>query len=218
MTLGRLGQALRVGALLAAGAAYLALGYVAAASDNPPIIALIVGLFPLAALALTAAWHSPVRWLAVPACLALCVWGVMHVQQLRGHVASFYFVQHVGAMGMMALTFGSTLWGGYDKALCSRIAVMVLPEPPDEAYCKYTWQVTLVWTLFFVAVGLTSIGLFFWGPLEWWALFANVLTPILVGAMFVAEYVVRIRALPDRPHMSIAATVQAYQRFRESEK
>lgn len=214
----RLRQVVRIGALLAVGAAYLALSYVAAASDNPPLVALIVGLLPLAALALTAAWHSRARWLALPACLAACVWVALNVQQLRGHAASFYFVQHVGAMGLMGLTFGSTLWGGFDKALCSRIAAMVLSEAPDAAHVKYTWQVTLAWTLFFAASGLTSIGLFFWGPLEWWAFFANVLTPIFVGAMFITEYLVRIRVLPGRPHMSVAATIQAYQRFMESSK
>jgi uncharacterized membrane protein len=194
------------------------LSYVAAATEHPPLIALIVGLIPLSALALTAAWHSRARWVAVPACAAICIWVALNVQQLRAHAASFYFVEHVGAMGMMGLTFGSTLWGGYDEALCSRIAAMVFAETPDEAHVKYTWQVTLAWTLFFVASGLTSIGLFFLGPLEWWAFFANVLTPILVGTLFVTEYLVRIRVVPGRPHMSVAATIQAYHRFMGSSK
>jgi uncharacterized membrane protein len=211
-------QTLRVAAVMAVGAVYLGLGYIAASSDNPPLVSLLVGLLPLAALALTVAWQSSARLVAVPLSVAALIWAVWNLQLLRGHVASFYFVQHVGAMVMLGLMFGSTLWGGHDKALCSRIAAMVMPEALEPDYMRYTWQVTWVWTLFFVISGCLSVGLFFWGPLEWWALFANVLTPVLVGALFVAEYIVRIRILPNRPHLSIAGTVQAYQRFRNSVK
>ena len=30
--------------------------------------------------------------------------------------------------------------------------------------------------------------LFFWGPITWWSFLANLLTPVLTGAMFVVEY------------------------------
>lgn len=211
-------QTVRVAGLVVGGAIYLGLGYIAAASDHPPLVALLVGLFPLVILALTAAWHSKVRWAAVPLCVAVCGWMVVNLQQLREHAALFYFVQHVGAMGLLGLTFGSTLWGGHDKALCSRIAAMVMPEALEPDYLRYTWQVTLAWTLFFVSCGAVSAALFFFGALDTWALFANVASPILVGALFVAEYLVRGRVLPNRPHMSIAATIQAYQKFRGDTK
>ena len=207
---------LRVAAGIVAGGVYLGLGYVAAASEHPPLIALLVGVLPLALLVLTSAWHSKMRWLAVPLALGACIWGALNVSRLEGHVASFYFVQHVGAMGLLGLMFGSTLWRGHAEALCSRIAVMVMPEALEPDYLRYTWWVTAVWTLFFAWCGATSVALFFAGPLAWWAFFANVLTPILVGALFVVEYLVRVRVLPDRPHMSIAGTVQAYQRFRKN--
>jgi uncharacterized membrane protein len=48
-----------------------------------------------------------------------------------------------------------------------------------------------------------------------WSYFANLLTPILVGLMFVVEYLVRVRVLPDRAHFSIAQTIQAYRTYEQ---
>ena len=211
-------QTVRIGGLVIGGAVYLWLGYLAASSDHPPMVALLVGLFPLIVLALTVAWQSRARWLAVPLCLAACAWAFVNLQLLREHTALFYFIQHVGAMGLLGLTFGSTLWGSDDQALCSRMAAMVMPGPLGAEHERYTWHVTLVWTLFFVAVGGVSAALFFFGAMDVWALFANIVSPVLIGALFVVEYLVRVRVLPNRPHMSIAATISAYQKFKASGK
>ena len=70
-----------------------------------------------------------------------------------------------------------------------------------------------MWTAYFVASAVVSVGLFFFGPIAVWSYFANLLTPVLVGLMFVVEYLVRVRALPDRAHFSIAQTIQAYRAY-----
>jgi len=207
-------QFLLWGLLGAVGAIYLAVGYFAAISSSPPLIALLVGLAPLLATALAAAWHSRFRWAMLLACAAGLVLLGLNLERLRTHVALFYFVQHVGAMGLLGLSFGGTLWGAHHEALCSRIATLMIPEPLDADYLRYTWQVTLAWTLFFIGCGLLSVVLFVAGPIAWWSLFANVLTPIGVGAMFVIEYLVRLRVLPHQPPMSIVQTIRAYQKYR----
>lgn len=204
----------RVAGGLAVGAAYLGVGYLAVASEHPPLLALLVGMLPLVLLVLAMAWRTGPRWVTVPVAVAVCAWGLANLSRLQGHVAPFYFVQHVGAMGLLGLSFGSTLRGGHDQALCSRIATLVATEPLGAPYLRYTWWVTAVWTAFFALCGTLSVLLFVAGPLAWWAFFANVLTPVLVGALFVIEYLVRVRVLPGRPHMSITGTIQAYQRFR----
>jgi uncharacterized membrane protein len=56
--------------------------------------------------------------------------------------------------------------------------------------------------------------LFYWGPIVWWSFFANILSPILVGAMFVVEYGVRLVALPERPHLNLSETIRAYRAYR----
>jgi len=196
-------------------AAYLLLGFLVAAADRPPAWSVVLALAPMAVLMLIQAWHMRWRWPAVLACLALFAWGLHAMEAVRSHVAWVYFVQHVGAMCALGLMFGMTLRGTHAEALCSRIAAFVAPEPLDAAYARYTWQVTWAWTLFFVSMLTASVLLFFWGPLTWWSFLANLLTPVLTGAMFVVEYLVRVRLMPNRPHMSVAGTIEAYQRFRQ---
>jgi uncharacterized membrane protein len=86
----------------------------------------------------------------------------------------------------------------------------MLTGPADPAYMRYTWKVTVVWTMYFVSSAMISIGLFFFGPIAVWSYFANLLTPVIVGLMFVIEYLVRVRVLPDRAHFSISQTIRAY--------
>jgi uncharacterized membrane protein len=201
-----------------AGGVYLGLGYIAAAWEHPPLIALLVGLIPPAALALTSTFQlrAPWRALAVAAWVAVMVALLMQLDRLIAHAALFYFIQHAGTMGFLAFTFGNTLWGTHEQALCSQMAKRMIAADLDAGYLKYTWRVTAVWTAFFAAVGSLSVLLFILGNLEIWSLFANVLTPILVLFLFAAEYFVRVRALPNRPHLSIADTMQAYQKYRRA--
>lgn len=203
---------------LAAGAAYLGFNYFVAASERPPALAVLVGLLPMVALLVAQAAQARFKVIALAACLLLAAAAVWCVDELRSHVALLYLVQHVGAMALLGLTFGITLWSGHAKALCSQIAAFMSAEPLNAAYQRYTWQVTWAWTLFFVLSALLSLGLYRWAPVTWWSFFANVLTPVLTGAMFVVEYLVRIRLMPDRPHMSIAHTITAYQRFKQDSK
>ncbi len=206
--------AARASLLGAAAAVYLGLGYVAGAWPRPPRLAVLVGLLPMLAVLLGVAWRA--RW-RVP---ALALWALLsmallrHLGQLRDHAALLYFVQHVGAMATLALTFGATLWSGHERALCSRIARLCIAGDIGDDYYRYTWQVTLAWTLLFIVLVCASIALFASGHMAWWSLLANVATPLLVGALFVVEYAVRVRVLPGRPHMGIAATVRGWQRWR----
>ena len=57
--------------IAAAGAAYLGMGYLAAISDHPPLITILLGIVPLGAVALVTAWHSRARILSLFFCV-LC--------------------------------------------------------------------------------------------------------------------------------------------------
>jgi uncharacterized membrane protein len=209
-----LGRIARLSALVVGATAYLGVAFAASAMEHPPLPLLVAGTVPLAALAIVAAWTSRVRWAALAACAAALALMVLNIDRLQDHVASFYFIQHVGAMTMLGLTFGTTLWAGPEAAFCSRIAAFVMPGALDADYLVYTWKVTLAWTIFFALTAVVSIVLFCWGPVVWWSFFANILSPILVGAMFVVEYAIRLVALPKRPHLSLSETIQAYRAYR----
>lgn len=194
------------------GGAYLWLGHMASISDDPPAIGLLVGLLPLLAFAAVLAWHSRHRLLALTA-LAACVATLLaFLDTFRHDTAWIYFLQHAGTHGLLALGFGRSLFARHEDALCSRVAA-VLHDPLPASLARYTWQVTLAWTLYFVLAGLTSVVLFFFGPIEVWSVFANLLTPFLLGLMFVGDHFVRRRVLPEIPPLSVAATIRAYQDY-----
>jgi uncharacterized membrane protein len=210
----RLRKLIRVSALVIGGAAYLGVAFAVCAMEHPPMLLVVAGMLPLMAAAIAAGWASRLRYVTVSACAIALVLVMLNLQRLQDHVAFFYFVQHVGAMSALGLMFGITLWAGPERAFCSRIAAFVMPGQLDAHYLLYTWKVTLAWTLFFALTAGVSVILFFWGPMVWWSFFANVLSPILVGAMFVAEYGVRVLVLPERPHLSLSETIQAYRAYR----
>lgn len=198
---------------VAGGALYLGIGYAATTSSHPPAVTVLVGLAPFGAAAAVASWKSKARWPLLLLCAACMLAIAMNLDNLRNHVAWLYFIQHAGAMIFLGITFGSTLGRGHPAALCSRIAGFIIAEPLDADYLRYTWKVTLVWTIYFAASAAISILLFFLAPIEAWSVFANLLTPISLGAMFAVEYLVRLRLMPDAPRVSISATIQAYREF-----
>ena len=189
------------------------MGYHASISDHPPLVVILIGIAPLAAIALVSAWHSRVRSLSLMLFAACALTAILNLDNLRNHAAWLYFVQHAGAMLLLGIMFGSTLGRTHADALCSRIAAFVIPKPLDAVYLHYTWKVTLAWTLFFAISALLSVLLFFFGPIEVWSIFANLLTPPLLGIMFAGEYLIRLRTMPDRAHFSITETIQAYREY-----
>lgn len=210
----RLTRLLVIAAIAFAGAAYLAFSHLLTIDEHPSLLMLALGVTPLTVIALLAAWHARMRWLALALLALLALAVLVYLDDLRNHVNWLYFMQHAGTMTLLAITFGSTLGLGDANALCSRVTRLMLPvETADPAYMRYTWKVTLVWTAYFIASALVSVALFFLGPLAVWSYFANLLTPIFVGLMFVVEYLVRVRVLPDRQHFSIKQTIQAYRAY-----
>lgn len=209
----RITRLLAIAGIAVVGAAYLAFSHLLTIDAHPNLLMLAVGVTPLTVMAGLAAWHSKMRSLALLALAVLALLVALYLDKLRDHVNWLYFMQHVGTMSLLAITFGATLGRSDEDALCSRVTRLLLPSPADPVYMRYTWKVTLVWTAYFILSAVLSVGLFFFGPLTVWSLFANLLTPVTVGLMFVAEYLVRVRVLPDREHYSIAQIVQAYRTY-----
>lgn len=203
---------LRLAVFGVAGAIYLGLGYLASSSTHPPLLAVLVTAIPVVVGFIAASWRTPLRLPAIALCLGALAVVSLRVDFLLSHAAWLYFFQHVGAMAALAIMFGSTL-RTHAGALCSRIAQVAIATPLDASYVQYTWQVTLAWTIYFVVSAAISIGLFFGQSLEAWSLFASVISPISVPVMFGGEYLIRLRALPDRPHFSIAETFECYQKY-----
>jgi len=203
-------QVLGIALLVCGGAIYIGLNYAITVTQHPTLLMLLFGIAPLAALGLVSAWNAKSRALALGLYLVALTAALFNLELLRVHTAWLYFLQHAGAMTLLGITFGRTLHQGHANALCSRISTFIMRCEADPAYQRYTWQVTLAWTVYFTLSAVLSLLLFFFASIEVWSFFANLLTPVLVGVMFAGEYLIRLRTMPDRLHFSIAQTIRAY--------
>lgn len=142
------------------------------------------------------------------AAVALLVAGIWPM--LQQNVAAVYFIQHVGINGALGLFFGQSLLRGREP-LCTHFASLA-HEHVGPRLARYTRQVTVAWTLFFLCMVSASALLFAFAPMAVWSAFANLLTLPLVGAMFVAEGAVRRFKLPPEERLGILATIAAYRK------
>jgi uncharacterized membrane protein len=191
-----------------AGVAYVAATHwlmtQAPASDWNAVV--VVG--PMLAFAAVVAARRGMRLLAGAATLATLA---LVAQAWRGgglSPGSLYLAQHVTVHGLLAFAFGSTLQGGREPlitALARRVHVRFTAE-----MAAYSRKVTLAWTLYFVAMALVSIGLYAFAPFAAWAVFANLITPLAMLALFIGEYVLRYRLHPEFERATLSQAVHAY--------
>ena len=200
-------QTLRIAMILVLGAAYALAAHWFTSDPGLAEYGAILSVAPWLAVGLVLAWQSRQRGLMISACLALLL--VLYVARgaLLENFGWVYFIQHVGSFIALAIAFGRTLQRGREP-ICTRLHRAVHGTLSDDV-ARYTRQVTLAWTVFFVALCLTSVGLFALAPLSFWSAFANLLTPILVGTMFGAEYLVRLRVLPRFEHSGVLESIRS---------
>lgn len=129
--------------------------------------------------------------------------------QLRENGALLHYVEHVGTNLAFAVVFGRTLGAGHEP-LITQLARFAHPEGLSPAKLRYTRQVTVAWTGFFIATAAVSTGLFLLAPAAVWSVFANFLTLPLILLMFVVEHLCRYLVLPPVERGGIADTIRAF--------
>jgi len=168
----------------------------------------MLAIAPAFLIALVMAWRSPQRvvMLGVLALALVAVWAGRST--LAQYADIVYWVQYVAIQLVLFITFARTLLAG-KQPLVSRFAEMVHSKltPQQEAYTR---KVTIAWTVFFAAMAIAAALLFFLAPRSAWSFFAHFLTLPLVVLMFIAEYWVRRRALPDMQHQHILVAVRLF--------
>ncbi len=166
-----------------------------------------VALTPLTLFALILAWRwappAAILFAAAIALLLRFVWPI-----LEKNFSLFYLLQETCVYTLLGLTFGRSLGGG-QIALCTRFADQ-LHGPLSPREVRYTRRVTAAWTLFFFATTAISVLLFVAAPLRIWSIYINFCVLPLVCAMFVGEYLVRRRVLPQVTRASLMDTVRIY--------
>ncbi len=201
----RLLRGLGIAALLIA---YALLAHYSNDPARDPALGATISITPLLLIALVFAWRSTHR-LILLAVVALAV-GLMLAAWplLKSHFGLIYWLQNVGLYLILFATFGRTLLAGR-QPLCTRFAE-TLYGPVSPLHARYTRLVTISWTLFFAVMAQISTLLFFFAPLADWSIFANFLTLPLVGLMFLVEYLIRRRVMPDSGHMRFFDAIRAY--------
>ncbi|WP_018990118.1 COG4648 family protein [Aromatoleum toluclasticum] len=169
----------------------------------------LLAIAPFAVIAAGFAWQSTRRGLMLALLAAATLALALAWPTLARNVGWLYFVQHVGTNLLLGLGFGRTLAAGHEP-LCTRVA-RTIHGAVSPALARYTRQVTVAWTMFFAGTVAISCLLFAFGTIEAWSTFANLLTMPLVGLMFLGEYLVRLKLLPD-DRSSILDAVRAYRR------
>lgn len=99
------------------------------------------------------------------------------------------FAQPIIINSILFLLVVSTLFGNSVPLIC-RLTLLIRPDAPDEVL-QYSRWVTWAWALFFLTLAIVSWVLSVYASIETWSWFTNVLAYILVGAMFVAEFLIR---------------------------
>jgi len=199
-------------AIVVAGSAMVFLIHQSLSSENGSPVALMIAVGWTAALAVVSSLGSrrPVVGLLLTA-LGLAAVG-RYWDWLQAHVDLVYLVQHAGSHALLGIWFGGSLLAarnGTGQAVITGLATR-LHGPLPAPILRYTARVTAGWTLYFLLMALASCALYAFGSLQAWSTLANLVTMPLVAALFVAEYVVRIRLFPDFQHVSILDGVRAY--------
>lgn len=216
MTAGRRRRSVRaVLVILSIGAAVLA--HFTIVDRLPSALGAGLSLVPVALLLSWALRRSPWRgWIFLGLVgAAAAVWACRDELSsgwaaLERNFASLFFIEHVGVNLALAFVFGRTLAAGREP-LCTRFARLLHgPLPPEVV--AYTRGVTMAWTVFFIGLATASAALYLGGHREAWSMLATLLSPVLLGFMFVAEYAVRLRVLPHWERTGIFGAIRAASR------
>jgi uncharacterized membrane protein len=176
------------------------------AAASPFALAAVLG--PICVGLLLGLWRAGHRVLA--AVLGMVGMALAAVSTQRQGVSPewLYLAQHAGVHAGLGLWFGSTLRGP-GLPLISQIAKRV-HHGLEPAMAAYTRGVTLVWTLYFLAMTAASLALFAGAPFAAWSLFASVFTPVSAVLLFVGEHLLRYRLHPEFERVGLMDAVRAY--------
>jgi len=146
------------------------------------IAALLAGLLIIRLLFVAGAgsWSRPLLWVGV-AYAVFAVWS--------NQLIALRFYPVVVNVGMLLL-FGASLI--YPPSLIERLARLQTPDLPPQGV-SYTRRVTQVWCGFFVVNGSIALVTALWSSFEVWSLYNGLIAYLLMGLLFGAEYLVRLR-------------------------
>lgn len=173
------------------------------------LLGALLALAPLLLITFVFAMNLDSRLLGVSFILLVLMVSWWTLPLIKQHTGLIFWLQDVGLMLMLLITFARTLLAGR-KPLCVGFAEIMNGGPLPAEHERYTYHVTIAWVIFFGMMIAISTVLFFFAPLATWSFFVNFLTLPLVALMFIAEYLVRRSVLTDLPTGNVLDAVRAY--------
>ncbi len=182
----------------------------------------LAGLFLLAYLVLT---HSAVltgvgllaqgAWLclcglavvAVPGSWGLAAGALLAAALLIADAETLLKLPPVVLDLAVATWFGMSLAPG-EEPLVSWFARLVrgVELPPDLA--RYTRNSTIVWTVFLAGMAVVAAALALFATPQAWSLFANGISYLLLGGLFVGEFFYRRLRYPHHEHARLVEVIR----------
>jgi uncharacterized membrane protein len=202
------GRRLQLAAVLLFFIAYSVLSHYSNLNPQAHDLRTVLALAPMLILGLVLLW----RWsgalvgllgAAAAAYLLRAFWPLF-----AQNFSIVYLVQQTGFYSIMAFSFGRSLRKG-SVPLCTQLADRV-HGPLSALELRYTRQVTVAWVIFFLCNVAANFLLFELAPLRVWSAFVNFCSLPLILLMFVAEYAVRRRVLPQVQRNGLIATLRVY--------
>jgi uncharacterized membrane protein len=188
--------------------AYSALSHYSNSHAEQRDLATLLALAPMLMFGLILLWRWRGTLMALAGAIAagaLCGWLWPLFKQ---NFSLVYLIQQLGFYVLMTLSFGGSLMPGR-MPLCSQLADKV-HGPLGPAETRYTRQVTVAWTWFFLANIAVTLLLYGSAPLNVWSFFVNFCALPLIGLMFAVEYAVRRRVLKQVYTGGLIATLRVY--------
>jgi len=164
--------------------AYLGLRYLGAGWSAALLMAVCVARFFLFRLRRESAAVGRQLWI-------LCGGGIVlaAISLARSSADAMLYYPVLTNAGLL-LIFGHSLV--YPPTVVERIARSMEGDLPPEGIA-YTRRVTIAWMVFFVCNGLVALYTALFASLEVWTLYNGAIAYGLIGAMFGAELLVRMR-------------------------
>jgi uncharacterized membrane protein len=175
--------------------AYAVLSQYSSESPRARGLGAVLSLIPILLIIAVVAW----RWrrsvvgalVALSTALLLYLFWPVFWPAFQKHYEWADLTQQVGAYGLVAVSFGRSLYGGR-VPICTQIANS-LRGVLAPAEIAYTRRATFAWAVFYAVLSALILALFFLAPLRVWSVFVNFATFGLIGLMALVDHFLRRR-------------------------
>ena len=156
-------------------------------------------LIPLG-IAMGLSWPLSIVQAAVAAGVITIVMRLLENPEIVVYVPSVVIPFSLGLIFALTLLPGRT-------PLITRFADSVQKDSPPKMN-RYTHNLTMIWAAILWGLALESVLLAYWGTIEIWSLFANILNYLIIVIFMAGEFFVRSRVLRDIETLTLREYIQ----------